>query len=273
MKDISFIKMHGLGNDFVVFDARVLPIELDKDTISAISNRRTGVGCDQVIMLEAPHSQASDLFMRIYNADGSEVGACGNATRCVADLVMDEMATSDAKIETKAGLLTAKRTENGVTVNLGPAHDQWDDIPLTKEKNTLHLGISEGVLSDPVCVNIGNPHLVYFVDNLESIPLAELGPKLEHNALFPERTNVETVQVITKHHLRVNVWERGAGITRACGTGACAALVAACRRGIAERCAKVELPGGILEVKWLENNQVLMTGPTAISFTGIWHIL
>ena len=273
MKEISFTKMHGLGNDFVVFDARVLPIELDKDTVCAISNRRTGIGCDQVIMLEAPRSKASDLFMRIYNADGSEVGACGNGARCVADIVMDELATSYATIETQAGFLKTNRAENGITVNFGPAYDEWDAIPLTKEKNTLHLGISEGILSDPVCVNIGNPHLVFFVDHLESVPLAELGPKLEHNTLFPERTNVETVQVITKHHLKVNVWERGAGITQACGTGACAALVAASRRGIAERRAKVELPGGILEVEWLEDNQVLMTGPTAICFTGFWQIL
>ena len=265
--------MHGLGNDFVVFDARVLPIELDKDAICVISNRRTGIGCDQVIILEPPRSQASDLFMRIYNADGSEVGACGNATRCVAERVMDELATSYLTIETQAGLLKTNQTENGVTVNFGPAYDKWDTIPLSKEKNTLHLDISEGILSDPVCINIGNPHLVFFVDHLESIPLAELGPKLEHNTLFPERTNVEIVQVITKNHLKVNVWERGVGITQACGTGACAALVAACRRNIAGRCAKVELPGGILEVEWLEDNQVLMTGPTAVSFTGIWQLL
>ena len=272
MEMIPFIKMHGLGNDFVVFDARLNKLVFVKDDLCKIANRRTGIGCDQVIVLEPPNSAEADIYMRIYNADGSEVSACGNATRCIADFVMDELGSNHATVETRAGLLPTTATKNGITVNFGKAYENWENIPLANEADTLHLNISEGILSDPVCVNIGNPHLVFFVDKLENVPLKTLGPKLEHNALFPERTNVEVVQVITRNHLRVMVWERGVGITRACGTGACAALVAACRRKIARRKAKVELTGGILLVEWLIDNQVIMTGPTAVSFSGVWQL-
>ena len=272
MPKIDFIKMHGLGNDFVVFDARANPIKFDNSTIRAIANRRTGVGCDQLIVLERARSPEAELFMRIYNADGSEVAACGNATRCVAAKVMDEKASNQLAIETGAGLLATIRAKTGVTVNMGEAYDDWKDIPLVMETDTLHLDLSEGMLSDPVCVNIGNPHAVFFVDEVKSVPLTNLGPKLERNALFPERTNVEAVQVMARNHLKVRVWERGAGITQACGTGACAALVAGFRRGLTDRKAQVELDGGILEIQWQEDNTVLMTGPTATSFTGTWQM-
>ena len=271
MGKLTFIKMHGLGNDFVVFDARIKNIKLDASTVRAIADRRTGVGCDQLIVMEPAHSREADLFMRIYNSDGSEVDACGNATRCIAAKVMDENATDQVTIETGAGLLDTKRKRTGITVNYGQAYDDWKAIPLSREMNTLNVDLSEGILSDPVCVNIGNPHAVFFVDKLESVPLSKLGPKLETNALFPEHANIEAVQVMTRNHLKVRVWERGVGITQACGTGACAALIAACRRGYADRNAEVELAGGIILVEWNKDNQVLMTGPTATSFTGTWQ--
>ena len=272
MRDINFIKMHGLGNDFVVFDARTASIEFDDQMVRAIANRHTGVGCDQLVILEPARSPEADLFMRIHNADGSEVVACGNATRCVAAKVMDDNASDQATIETRAGLLTIKRTGTGFTVNMGKAFDDWKDIPLAWNADTLHLELSEGVLSDPVGVNIGNPHLVFFVDKLANVPLANLGPKFEHNPLFPEGTNVEVVQVISYDRLKIRVWERGVGITQACGTGACAALVASHRRGFTGRQAQVELEGGSLEIVWQEDNKVLMTGPASISFTGTWHL-
>ena len=272
MRDINFIKMHGLGNDFVVFDARTTSIEFDDQMVRAIANRHTGVGCDQLVILEPARSPEADLFMRIHNADGSEVAACGNATRCVAAKVMDDNVSDQVTIQTGAGLLTTKRAESGFTVNMGKAYDNWKDIPLAWEADTLHLELSEGVLSDPVSVSIGNPHTVFFVDALENIPLADLGPKIENHALFPEGTNVEAVQIITSNHLKIKVWERGVGITQACGTGACAALVASHRRGLTERQALVELEGGNLEIVWREDNHVFMTGPVAISFTGTWQI-
>ena len=272
MHEIDFIKMHGQGNDFVVFDGRRINIEIDNDNIRLIADRHTGVGCDQLIVLEPAHSPKADLFMRIYNADGGEVSACGNATRCIAAMLMDDMASDHATIETNAGLLKTERAGNGITVNMGQAFDNWKDIPLAWKTDTLHLELSEGMLADPVGVGVGNPHTVFFVDVLSNVPLAELGPIFEHDRLFPERTNVEVVQVVTKDHLKVRVWERGVGITKACGTAACAAVVAGHRRGLTNRSAKVELEGGILDIAWREDNHVLMTGPVAISFTGTWRI-
>jgi diaminopimelate epimerase len=269
MRGIPFIKMHGLGNDFVVLDGRDGKIALDDKAARAIADRHTGVGCDQLIILEPPRTRGADLFMRIHNADGGEVEACGNAARCIADLVMREKGKDSTVIETAAGLLEAHAAgARRVAVDMGAPRTGWREIPLARECDTLHVTLALGPLADPVCTSMGNPHATFFVANAEAIDLAALGPKLEHDPLFPERANIGVAQVVSPQRLRLRVWERGAGITPACGTGACAALVAAHRRGLAERKAEVIADGGALEIEWRTDGHVLMTGPVAVSFTG-----
>ena len=268
MSSIDFIKMHGLGNDFVVIDGRSRPVVLSDARARAIADRRTGVGCDQLIILEPATDTSAALFMRIHNADGGEVDACGNATRCVGDMVMTETGRERAQIQTGAGLLAVWRSDDGISVDMGEAKDRWTDIPLAEEADTLHLEIGEGPLQDPVAVSIGNPHAVFFVEDAEEIDLAAVGPVLEYHPLYPERANVEAVSVLSRSHLRVRVWERGVGITRACGTGACAATVAAVRRDLADRELTVSLDGGDLTTSWLENGHIIMTGAVAESFRG-----
>ncbi|MEO3428093.1 diaminopimelate epimerase [Pelagibius sp. CAU 1746] len=270
MSSRPFIKMHGLGNDFVVVDARTEPFALTDALAKAIADRREGVGCDQLLILEPPANGSADVFLRIRNHDGGEVGACGNGTRCVAALVMGELGREAITIETNAGLLRAKAAGPGlVTVDMGEARLGWQDIPLAEERDTLHLGIDNGPLADPVGVSMGNPHAVFFVEGVEKLPLAELGPALEHHPLFPERANIGAAEVIGEDKLRLRVWERGVGETRACGTGACAAAVAAARRGLTGRKVEVVLTGGPLTIEWLENGHVEMTGPVATSFHGV----
>jgi diaminopimelate epimerase len=269
MSEQKFIKMHGLGNDFVILDARDQAIGLNAEHVRALADQNTGVGCDQVIIIEPAHNKAADAFMRIYNADGGEVMACGNASRCVASLLMDETGKTSLTLETGAGLLEAQSAAGeNITVDMGPANLDWQDIPLAKEADTLHLRFSRGALKDPVAVNVGNPHAVFFVDDADAIDLETLGPEIEHHPFFPERTNVEAAQVLSPSQIRLRVWERGAGITQACGTGACATLIAAHRRRLTDRKASIILDGGPLDIEWLENNHVMMTGPVAISFTG-----
>jgi diaminopimelate epimerase len=269
MRGIPFIKMHGLGNDFVVLDGRDGKIALDDKAARAIADRHTGVGCDQLIILEPPRTRGADLFMRIHNADGGEVEACGNAARCIADLVMRDKGKDSTVIETAAGLLEAHAAgARRVAVDMGAPRTGWREIPLARECDTLHVTLALGPLADPVCTSMGNPHATFFVANAEAIDLAALGPKLEHDPLFPERANIGVAQVVSPQRLRLRVWERGAGITPACGTGACAALVAAHRRGLAERKAEVIADGGALEIEWRTDGHVLMTGPVAVSFTG-----
>lgn len=265
----DFLKMHGLGNDFVVLDTRRNGLALTPAQVRAITDRRRGVGCDQLIVLEKPRSRLSDAWMTIYNPDGSQSGACGNATRCVAWLLMNESGRDKVVIETIAGLLDGEaRGDRLVCVDMGPARLDWRDIPLAEAADTLHLDIAAGPLARPAAVSMGNPHAVFFVDDAAAIDLAALGPVLEHHPLFPERTNVEIVQVLSRETLRMRVWERGAGITQACGSGACAALVAAARRGLTGRKADVVLDGGTLSIEWLPDDHVLMTGPVALSFAG-----
>jgi diaminopimelate epimerase len=265
-----FVKMHGLGNDFVVVDARARDFALNDDQARAIADRHTGVGCDQLIIMERPNGERmADVVMRIRNADGGEVAACGNATRCVADIVMRETGRDHVIIQTAAGLLDAERASGGrVAVDMGPAKLDWRDIPLTEPQDTTHLKLSLGPLKDPAAVSMGNPHAVFFVDDAERVDLASLGPVLEHHPLFPERANIGVAQILTRDRIRLRVWERGTGITLACGTGACAALVAAARRGLTERKATVIVDGGELEIEWAKDGHVIMTGPVAVSFTG-----
>jgi diaminopimelate epimerase len=264
---LPFTKMHGLGNDFVVIDARSRPIVLTDDQKRRIADRRRGIGCDQLIVLE--RSARADVFMRIYNPDGTEAGACGNATRCVAGRLMAENGVERIVVETISGLLQTRAADRGdITVDMGQVKADWRDIPVAEACDTLHLPLTLGSLSDPVGVNVGNPHAVFFVPDVAAIDLEQIGPALEHAPLFPERANIEIVQRLASNRLRMRVWERGAGITQACGSGACATLVAAARRGLTGRKAEVVLDGGTLTIEWLPNDHVLMTGGWTASFQG-----
>jgi len=269
MAALPFLKMHGLGNDFVVIDARRGAIALDAARAQRIADRREGVGCDQLILIEPARSRLADAFMRIRNADGGEVEACGNATRCVADLLMKEKGAGHVVIETEAGLLDAEAAGEGlISVDMGPARLDWQEIPLARPMDTLHLDLALGPLADPVAVNVGNPHAVFFVADAEAVDLPRIGPVLERNPLFPERANIEVASILGPERIRMRVWERGAGITRACGTGACATLVAAYRRKLTGRRAELLLDGGTLTIEWLPDNHLRMTGPVAVSFVG-----
>jgi diaminopimelate epimerase len=266
MDELAFHKMHGLGNDFVVLDRRSGKLSLSPAQIRRIADRRFGVGCDQLLSLEP--SECADVFMRVYNADGSESGACGNGTRCVARLIMEERGGTRALIETTAGILTVTAGVHGYTADMGMPRFGWDEIPLAGPADTLALDLALGPLERPVALNLGNPHAVFLVEDAAAVPLAELGPELEHHPMFPERANIGVVEVRDARTLRVRVWERGVGLTTACGSGACAALVAAARRGLAERAAKVVLDGGTLRIAWNEADRVLMTGGAMHSFRG-----
>jgi diaminopimelate epimerase len=266
MDELDFCKMQGLGNDFVILDRRSGKLSLSPEQIRRIADRRLGVGCDQLLCLEP--SARADVFMRVYNADGSEVGACGNGTRAVARLMMEESGGSRVAIETAAGVLAVTAGLMGYSVDMGPPRFGWDEIPLARPMDTLKLDLARGPLSEPVALNIGNPHAVFFVEDADAVPLAELGPELETDPLFPERANIGVAEVRDRRTIRLRVWERGVGLTRACGSGACAALVAAVRRDLSERAAEVLLDGGALRIAWNEAGRVLMTGPASHSFKG-----
>ena len=274
MAATPFLKMHGLGNDFVVLDARSSALALPPERRRLIADRRRGVGCDQLIVLEPPTDREADVFMRIYNPDGSEAGACGNATRCVASVVMDERHTDHVTVQTIAGLLESQKTGTGdnglpvISVDMGPARLDWREIPVREACDTNHLPVGAGPLQDPVGTGMGNPHATFFVADADAIPLAELGPALEHDRFFPERANIGVAQLLAPGRLRLRVWERGAGITLACGSGACAAVVAATRRGLVPRRADVVLDGGTLAMEWMRDNHVMMTGGIALAFKG-----
>lgn len=271
---LPFRKMHGLGNDFVVLDARAHPFEPGPALARAIADRRTGIGCDQVVVIAPPRSSLSDAWMGLWNADGSETSACGNATRCVAWLLMEQGGIDRVVIETRAGLLDAERRgDKLVAVDMGPARLDWREIPVAKAVDTLNMGVGIGALQNPVGVSMGNPHAVFFVDDVAAVDLAALGPVLENHDFFPERANIEAAQVLAPAadgtaRIRMRVWERGTGITSACGTGACATLVAAARRGLTGRKADVVLDGGVLTIEWLPDDHVLMTGPVALVAEG-----
>ena len=270
MTGLPFTKMHGLGNDFVVFDARPRPLALDAARVRAIADRRTGVGCDQVVAVEPPRNGGTDAYLRFWNRDGGEVAACGNGTRCAARLLLDETGRTSVMVETDAGQLAAQEAGEGqVRVDMGPARLDWRDIPLAHAADTLHVAVGAGPLADAVAVNMGNPHAVFFVDDAEAVPLAELGRSLETDPLFPERANIGVARRLASDRLRLRVWERGVGITNACGTGACAAAVAGARRGLTGRSVTVVLDGGALGIVWRDDGHVEMTGPTAASFSGV----
>jgi diaminopimelate epimerase len=255
-----FHKMHGLGNDFVIFDAREAPMEFDGDRARAIADRRTGVGCDQLILLEP--SAVADLRMRIFNSDGGEVEACGNAARCVALLVGGE-----SRIETAGGIVSGAANGAAVSINMGAPRFGWEEIPLAYAMDTAVMPIGWEDLTEPSAVNVGNPHIVFFVPDNDAVDLARLGPTIENDPLFPQRINVN-IATVTKGGIRLRVWERGAGLTRACGTGACATAVAAIRRGMLRSPIEVHLPGGALTVGWAPGDPIRMEGPATPVFTG-----
>ncbi len=265
---LSFIKMHGLGNDFVVFDARADSIRLTEKQLTGIAARRTGIGCDQVIVMEKANK--GDVFMRIYNADGGEVQSCGNATRCIAWVIMEETGKDKVAVETGAGLLACERAgEKMIRVDMGEPKFAWQDIPLAKESDTMNLPIFADGLSNPAAVSMGNPHMVFVAPVIDTVNLKDLGSRLEHHPLFPERVNVSVAQVVDKHTVKLRVWERGAGITLACGTAACAALAVLNRRGLVDEAARIMLPGGALDIVWDKNtNRIFMTGAVETSFSG-----
>jgi diaminopimelate epimerase len=253
-----FSKMHGLGNDFVVFDARGQDVAMDAARARAIADRRTGIGCDQVILIEP--SAIADVRMRIWNADGGEVEACGNATRCVAMLGAET-------IETKGGLLRAKANGSEATIDMGAPRFDWKDIPLAFAMDTAAMPVGWEELQRPFAVNVGNPHIVFFVPDADTVDLSRLGPTIENDPLFPERINVN-VASLEGGAIKLRVWERGAGLTQACGTGACATAVAAIARGLTTSPVELRLPGGALMVAWAPGGTISMTGPATHVFDG-----
>jgi diaminopimelate epimerase len=265
---IPFRKMHGLGNDFCVFDARGRDLALTPARAARVADRHLGVGCDQVIVLE-PGTDGADVFMRILNPDGSEAGACGNATRCVASLVAAETGREAVTVRTLGGLLpvwrAGPRGEDEWCADMGAPRLGWQEVPLARDCDTLHLPLA----GDPAACSMGNPHATFFVPDLDAVEVARLGPALERDPLFPERANIGFAQVLAPDRIRLVMWERGAGMTLACGSGACATIVNAVRRGLSGRRADVELPGGVLAMEWRESDgHVLMSGPVATSFVG-----
>lgn len=268
---VAFRKMHGIGNDFVVIDQRRDPVRVDAALARAVANRHTGIGCDQLLLLEPPRDPRAQVFLRILNPDGSEAEACGNGTRCVAMLVAAETGRRELVIETVAGLLAATvDAPSTPTVDMGEPRCEWRDIPLARATDTLHADLARGPLADPVCTSMGNPHATFFVPDADAIDLAALGPPLERDPLFPQRANIGVATVRDRRTIRFRVWERGAGITRACGSGACAAMVAAHRRGLVDDRVTVRLDGGDLDIAWPGNGPVRMSGPAALSFEGMF---
>ncbi|WP_421693255.1 diaminopimelate epimerase [Aestuariivirga sp.] len=272
---LHFRKMNGLGNDFVVFDARRRPLAMDEAKARAIADRATGIGCDQLIVLE-PSSRA-DVTMRIWNNEGGEVESCGNATRCIADILFDEKKANRATIDTKGGFLVAEKGgDRLVTVDMGAPRFDWQDIPLSEKFHDtryidLHVGPVEAPLIDrPSVVNVGNPHCIFWVKDLGVVDLSKIGPMLEHHPLFPKRANITLARIDARDHAVISVWERGAGLTKACGTAACAVMAAGFRLKRLDARATITLPGGdlLMEIR-ASDGHIIMTGPVEYEFDGV----
>ena len=272
MRGRPFIKMHGLRNDFIVVDGRTQPYRPSVEEIVRICDRREGIGGDELLIIDPARAGSVDAaaFVRIFNPDGREVEACGNASRCVGWLLLQESKRDEVSIDTLGGLLGCRRAgAKQVTVEMGKLKTGWQDIPLAREMDTLHLGIGAGPLRDPVGMNIGNPHAVFFVDDLDRVDLTIWGPQLQKHPLFPEEANIGAAQLIDSKTLKLSVWERPGALTTACGTGACVAVAAAHRRGLTEaNCMTVIMPAGSVEIELQADDSVLMTGPVATCFAG-----
>lgn len=270
---IPFRKMNGLGNDFIIVDGRSEQRRFTPEQVHAWSHRQTGIGCDQFIVMEA--SDVADLRMRIYNAEGHEVESCGNASRCVADILFTETGADAATIDTEGGFLVCRKAEAGqVTVDMGVPKFGWQDIPLAEQFHDtrgieLQIGpIDAPILHTPSVVNVGNPHAIFWVNDLDVTDLSKTGPLLENHPIFPQRANISLAHVISPDHVEVKVWERGVGLTEACGTAACAVAVSAARTKRTRRAVTITLPGGDLQIEWDERSHMLMTGPVAYDFDG-----
>ena len=270
--ELDFVKMHGIGNDFVVLDARpggsAAGLVLSQDQARHLADRHFGIGCDQILIITSADVPEADITMLILNSDGSEAKACGNGSRCVADLVMAETDADQLAISTKGGMIHARRLGDDVSIDMGIAKLDWADIPLAHAMDTMAVDLGRPNLPPAITVNMGNPHAVHIVDDAEAIDLAAIGPILEHHEFFPERANIEFISRLDQDVIRMRVWERGSGITIACGTGACASAVAAARAGLTGRQVEVVLEGGRLLIDWREDGHVIMTGPSTISFYG-----
>ncbi|KAB6716509.1 MULTISPECIES: diaminopimelate epimerase [Roseobacteraceae] len=256
---LPFLKMHGLGNDFVIFDSRGSTAVVTPELARAIGDRNRGVGFDQ--LAEIRSSDMADIDLDFWNSDGSRAGACGNATRCVGRLILDETGKDEVTIRTERGILIARRAGDEVSVNMGHPQLMWDEVPLSRPVDVEHLPLD----GDPVAVGMGNPHAVFFVPNAEETDVAGWGRKVEFDPLFPQRTNVEFAEVRARDEIRMRVWERGTGITLACGSGACATAVAANLRGLTDKKVRMEVDGGWLTLDWRDDG-VWMTGPTQLVF-------
>jgi diaminopimelate epimerase len=271
----AFRKMNGLGNDFVVLDARVKSIPISEAQARAIADRKSGVGCDQLIVMEK--SSVADVRMRIWNAEGGEVPSCGNASRCIADILFNESGEDTATIDTKGGFLIATRAgDKLVTIDQGMPKFGWKDIPLSEAfADTRHIELQYGpidapLIHSPSVVNVGNPHCIFWVDNLDIVDLNRAGPMLENHPLFPERANISFAKVVARDHVILKVWERGAGLTQACGTAACATMAAGHRIKIIDAACRISLPGGDLLMSVREHDgHVMMTGPVAYDFDDV----
>ncbi|MDT9597570.1 diaminopimelate epimerase [Sphingosinicella rhizophila] len=258
---VPFQKMHGLGNDFVILDGRDTFLRMDGGRARALADRKTGIGCDQLVVLE--RSELADVRMRIWNADGGEVESCGNVSRCVALLL-----GGNHRIETKGGIIVASVDGDDAIVDMGVPSFAWQDIPLAYAMDTAAMPVGWESLQNPFAVNVGNPHIIFFVDDVEAVELDRLGPLIERDPLFPDRINVN-VASIGDGFVRLRVWERGAGLTRACGTGACATAVAAISRKLMNGPVEVRLPGGALTIEWAQGTSIRMRGPGTFVFEGM----
>lgn len=273
---VPYLKMNGLGNDFVVLDARARPIDLNEDQVRWIADREQGIGCDQLIVLGRPHSEGADIFMKIYNSEGGEVDACGNATRCIAAIAAEELGRSLVTVETNAGLLVSDVAGRDVTVDMGRPRFDWQSIPLAEEfADTTGIELQIGPIDNPVLhtpsvANIGNPHAIFWVkDDPDGYDLHLFGPLLENHPMFPERANISIAQVLEGGRIKVRVWERGVGETLACGTAACAVGVSAARKGLTGRDTIIQLRGGDLRISWrASDDHILMTGPWSLDGEG-----
>ncbi len=272
---MKFAKMNGLGNEIAVLDARERPLTLNASAVEALATPEKGIGFDQLMVLLPPRNPLADVYTEIWNADGSKVAACGNGSRCVAWYVMREMNRENLVIETEAGFLGAVSVgPNMISVDMGAPIFEWELIPMSERMDTMRIELQVGPIDDPILhgpgvVNMGNPHCVFFVQDAELAPVEAVGPMIEYHPLFPERTNVGFAEIVARDHIRLRVWERGAGLTKACGTGACAALVAAVRRRLCDRSAKVQVDGGMLQIEWRESdNHVIMIGAVALETEG-----
>ena len=270
---IPFVKMHGLRNDFVIVDGRKEPYHPSIDKIIHICDRHEGVGADELLIVEPPRTHNIYAFVRIFNPDGREVEACGNATRCIGWLLLKECNQKEIQIETLGGILTCSLAgEKQVRVKMGEIKTDWSDIPLSQKMDTLHLNIGAGPLNDPVGMNIGNPHAVFFVDDVDAIDLSKYGKVLQTHPLFPQGANIGVAQLINSATLKLSVWERPGTLTTACGTGACVAVAAAYRRGLTEKKnMTVIMPAGSVQIELKDQNLAVMTGPVEICYVG--HLL